>query len=181
MGRGSSELLPPSTQAPTHYRLGDSMSGWASAVLQEAGPDDLRVVGAAVGGFCATRRAKARPIPLAAPLMSTVRPSGQRALAPTRRREHRGAPGCVSRSSHSTGPIGCERAVHDRQLRGRGRRERRVRTASASPRGSVVSGIVRVSWNGFAAHRERPGERLRARLGRLFAAILCGRRCRRRC
>jgi pimeloyl-ACP methyl ester carboxylesterase len=39
--------------APTLYSVGDSLPGWAEAVLDVAGSDDLVVVGNSVGGSCA--------------------------------------------------------------------------------------------------------------------------------
>ena len=53
--------LPGSTLAPTLYDYGDSISGWAESLLLEAGQDDLVVVGASVGGFCALEMARRAP------------------------------------------------------------------------------------------------------------------------
>ena len=53
--------LPRSTLAPTLYDKGDSISEWADAVLAAAGDDDLFVVGASVGGFCALEVARLAP------------------------------------------------------------------------------------------------------------------------
>jgi pimeloyl-ACP methyl ester carboxylesterase len=40
--------LPSSTIAPTLYDYGDSISDWATAVLNDVGTDDILVVGASV-------------------------------------------------------------------------------------------------------------------------------------
>lgn len=56
------DWLPSSTFAPTLYGCGDSISEWATTVLAAVDDDDeLVVVGASVGGFCALEIARLAP------------------------------------------------------------------------------------------------------------------------
>ena len=52
--------------APNLFELGDSIESWASAVLDEAGSDELIVVGCSVGGSCALEVARGAPEQVAA-------------------------------------------------------------------------------------------------------------------
>jgi pimeloyl-ACP methyl ester carboxylesterase len=53
--------LPTSTLVPTLYGEGDSISDWAEFVLSAVDENDLVVVGASVGGFCALEVARLAP------------------------------------------------------------------------------------------------------------------------
>ena len=53
--------LSPRTLAPTLYDLGDTISEWAEAVLDLAGPGPLVLVGNSVGGSCAVEVAHLAP------------------------------------------------------------------------------------------------------------------------
>jgi pimeloyl-ACP methyl ester carboxylesterase len=53
--------LPASSVAPTLYPLGRSIEDWAAGVLEQVGDEQLVVVGASVGGFCALEMARRRP------------------------------------------------------------------------------------------------------------------------
>jgi hypothetical protein len=53
--------LPASTFAPTMYQYGQSIEEWAAGVLDEVGDEELFVVGASIGRFCALEVARRRP------------------------------------------------------------------------------------------------------------------------
>lgn len=54
------------TLAPNLFDLGDSIEAWAAAVLDQAGSEELIVVGCSVGGSCALEVAAAAPEQVAA-------------------------------------------------------------------------------------------------------------------
>jgi pimeloyl-[acyl-carrier protein] methyl ester esterase len=66
MWSGQACLLPGATQAPTLYRLGDSVEAWATAALTQVKGDRLIVVGCSVGGSCALEVAVQAPERVAA-------------------------------------------------------------------------------------------------------------------
>ena len=66
MWDGSIDVLPGEAVAPNLFDLGDSIEGWASAVLDEIGTEELIVVGCSVGGSCALEIAVAAPEQVAA-------------------------------------------------------------------------------------------------------------------
>ncbi|MCB1282440.1 MAG: alpha/beta fold hydrolase, partial [Salinibacterium sp.] len=61
MWAAQQDLLPGATHSPTLYALGDTLSAWATAVLDSAQGDRLIVVGNSVGGSCALEMAVAAP------------------------------------------------------------------------------------------------------------------------
>lgn len=66
MWRGQRDLLPGATHAPTLYGLGDSVAGWAAAVLGQVPGGSLIVVGNSIGGSCALEMAALAPDRIAA-------------------------------------------------------------------------------------------------------------------
>ncbi len=61
MWNDSTDVLATKTVAPNLFDLGESIEGWASAVLDLVGPEELIVVGCSVGGACALEVALAAP------------------------------------------------------------------------------------------------------------------------
>jgi pimeloyl-ACP methyl ester carboxylesterase len=54
-------LADETVEAPALYGLGDSLEEWARALLEQSGEDELVVVGASLGGYCALAMAQAAP------------------------------------------------------------------------------------------------------------------------
>jgi pimeloyl-ACP methyl ester carboxylesterase len=66
MWRRQARLIPGGTHAPTLYGLGETLSEWAAAVLDQVHGDRLIVVGNSVGGSCALEMAVLAPDRIAA-------------------------------------------------------------------------------------------------------------------
>jgi pimeloyl-ACP methyl ester carboxylesterase len=60
------KLMPGATHAPTLYALGETVSEWAAAVLNQVRGDRLIVAGNSVGGSCALEMAALAPDRIAA-------------------------------------------------------------------------------------------------------------------
>jgi pimeloyl-[acyl-carrier protein] methyl ester esterase len=66
MWQSQMHLAPGATFAPDLYGLGNSVQDWAAAVLEQAGDEELVVVGCSVGGSCALEVAAQAPSRVAA-------------------------------------------------------------------------------------------------------------------